>query len=57
MRTVSTRELWGRGNGAVDLGVFSPHTSISNILKDEKNASYSSMTAEQDGRRGEEKLI
>lgn len=55
MWTVSTWELWG--NGAVDLGVFSLHTSISNILKDEKNASYSSMTAEQDGRRGEEKLI
>ena len=57
MQMVSTWELWGRGNGAADLGVFSPHTSISNILKDEKNASYSSMTAEQDGRRGEEKLI
>ena len=57
MEKASTRELWGNGKGSAELGMFSRHTSISNILKGEKNASYSSMTAEQDERRDKEKLI
>ena len=57
MEKASTRDLWGNGKGSAELGMFSRHTSISNILKGEKNASYSSMTAEQDERRDKEKLI
>ena len=57
MRKASKQKLWGNGKGAIDLGMLSQDTSIPNILKVEKNTSYSNMTVEQDERRHTEKII